>query len=261
MQTEKTQQKAKNQKEDWKIMFKFFKTFKPNWRLVVTGSVMILFISLLQLPGPFLSQYLIDKSLPTGSKTTVIWIGIAILALLLIRSLLTVLNQYVLAKFRESYLLEINLAYFQHVLAMPLSFFKSYDSNYLLTRILNDTNETEGVFADNMLALVSNLVTFSVGICALFYIHWKLALASVLMLPFFITSGRIVGNKVRSHAPVIQENAARIGQSMGRSLLGAFMIKTFARENYIEEKVIKLLKKKQKDSLKMSVLNSLNSNI
>lgn len=261
MQTEETQQKAKSRKEEWKIMFKFFKTFKPNWKLVVGGILMILLISLLQLPGPFLSQYLIDKSLPTGDRNTVILIGILILVLLSSRSLLTVLNHYVLAKFREGYLLEINSAYFKHILAMPLSFFKSYDSNYLLTRILNDTNETEGVFADNMLALVSNLVTFSVGICALFYIHWKLALASVLMLPFFITSGRIVGNKVRNHAAVIQENAARIGQSMGRSLLGAFMIKTFARENYIEEKVSKLLKKKEKDSMKMSVLNSLNSNI
>lgn len=261
MITNKNSVKRTRRKLDLDVLYKFFRIFKPNWKLVTVGGISLLVIALLQLPGPFLSQYLIDRSLPKKDELGVFIIGGVILGLLILKSLLSVVNRYIIAKFRESFLLELKLSFLRHVLALPIEFFKSNDVGYIMTRLSNDTEDTEGVFADNMLALFSNFVTFVVGIGALFYIHWQLALISMLMLPFYVVSGHVFGKKIRRQAPLIQENAALIGECIGDSLFGVFMIKTFTREEYIAKRLQTLLIKKKKDSLRMSILDSLNQNV
>jgi subfamily B ATP-binding cassette protein MsbA len=247
-------------KVDWKLIKEFFKWVNPRWGLVFLGGIIILFISLLQIPGPFLSQYLIDHVLPSANKELVLSIGGIVFGLLLLKSGISILNRYFLASFRERLLLTIKLNFFKHIISLPISYFKSIDAGYLLARLSNDTEETQGVFADNILAVLSNCITFIVGLGALFYIHWKLALISVLVLPFYFLCGAIFGQYIRNHSSLVQENAAQIGRLIGESFLGIFVIKIFAKERFTTGKLSKLLEKKKRDSLKMSILNSLNEN-
>lgn len=258
MSIKKNAEESQKGRVEWEVLKKFFLLFKPDWKLVTCGGGLILAISLLQLPGPFLSQYLIDHSLPGKDEWGVILISSIIFGLLISKSILSTVNRYILAKFRENFLMNIKLSFFHHIISLPISFFKQNDATYTLTRLNNDTTETEGVFADNMLALVSNLVTFAVGISALYYIHWRLALISSFMLPFYVIAGYIFGKKIQRQAPIIQENAAQCGWHIGDSLLGIFMIKTMAREDYVEEKLGGILTKQKKDNLKMSIFLSLN---
>jgi len=253
--------KEKGWKVDWITLSKFFRVFRPNWKLVVGGGITVLLISLLQLPGPFLSQYLIDHSLPEKDKLDVFLIGGIIFGLLGLKGLFSVVNRYILAKFRECYLIEIKLSFFSHIVALPIEYFKNNDVGYIMVRVINDAEETEGVFADNIVALFSNTVTFIVGIGALFYIHWQLALISIMLLPFYFISGRLFGKKIRTLAPLIQENAALIGKCIGDSLFGVFMVKSFTREEYISKRLENLLIEKKKYGIRMAILNSFNSNV
>lgn len=249
----------KNMKFDLELVKSFFKVFKPKWSLVLVGGVGIVLVSLLQIPGPFLSQYMIDHALPQKNKYLVFIVVSIILALLILNVIVFIFNRYILAKFREKLLLNMRLSFFNHILSLPISFFKTYDSGYILSRLTNDTGETQGVFADNLLTIASNILTFIIGVSALFYIHWKLALISIIVLPFYIFGSNLTGFKIRKHSPVIQENAAQIGRLLGESFLGVFVIKIFAKEKEISSKFKKILEKNLRDNIKISILNSVNS--
>lgn len=249
----------KNMKFDLELVKSFFKVFKPKWSLVLVGGGGILLVSLLQIPGPFLSQYMIDHALPQKNKYLVFIVASIILALLILNVIVFIFNRYILAKFREKLLLNMRLSFFNHILSLPVSFFKTYDSGYILSRLTNDTSATQGVFADNLLTIASNILTFVIGVSALFYIHWKLALISIIVLPFYIFGSNLTGFKIRKHSPVIQENAAQIGRLLGESFLGVFVIKIFAKEKEIISKFEKILEKNLRDNIKMSILNSVNS--
>ncbi len=244
---------------DWQLLKRFFKYFRPKWSIVAFCAILVIIISLLQVPGPFLTQFLIDSVLPKKEKSLVFLISLAILVLLVLKSLITILNRYLLSRFRENLLIEIKGALFQHILSQPISFFKNHDVGYTITRIMSDTQETQGVFADNLLTILSNLLTFIVGISALFYIHWKLALISLLVLPVYILGGKKSGNKIRDYSPVIQENAAKVGNFLGETFMGAFVIKIFSSESKMSFRFRNILEKIKRDKIKMSVLTSLNS--
>ncbi|MEM2919082.1 MAG: ABC transporter ATP-binding protein [Candidatus Altiarchaeota archaeon] len=245
--------------KDRSLIKLFFKIFKPKWSLVLIGGLGTLFISLMQIPGPFLSQYIIDHAIPKKSAHLIFIISFILLGLIFIKSTISLLNNYILEIFKEKLLLNLRLSMINHILSLPLSFFKEKDPGYILSRITNDTYETQGIFADNLLTIISNILTFLIGIFALFYIHWKLALISIILLPIYVFSGNVTGYKIRRHSAVIQENASILGKLLGEVLLGIFTIKIFAKEEESIHNLKKLLEKNYRDNIKMSIIRSINS--
>ncbi|NOZ12455.1 MAG: ABC transporter ATP-binding protein [Acidobacteria bacterium] len=249
---------SKRKRIDWRLIRRFFATFRPYWKYAYWGAAGVLFASLLQIPGPFLTEYLVDSVLPQKSKNLVLIVSAGILFLLVLKSVTNIINKYVMTKYREDMMMKLRLGLFEHTLNQPVSFFKANDTGYLLSRISNDVYQTQGVFADSLLSALSSLLTFMFGVAALFYIHWKMALVSLAVLPVYLLVGDAFGLKVRIHSRKIQENAAQIGELIGESLLGAFAIKIFSSEPDVHRRAVKLFEKAKKDNIWMAVLNSLN---
>ena len=86
------------------------------------------------------------------------------------------------------------------------------------------------LFTEQFVGLLQNGIVLLIGLGAVFYIHWKLALLSILIVPFYVATNLAYGNRLRVMNRLLQERQAREAQALHETLHGILVIKSFVRE-------------------------------
>lgn len=207
---------------------------------------------LLRLPLPLLTMYVIDNVLLKNSPESLKILGFVcsgLIVVLLLQGLFNFLQTYLLTVFKERVILDIKLKMFQHLESLPFSFFHSRQTGYLMSRI-EDVSSAEGLLADTVLSFLRDSFTFLVGLILIFVINWKLALASITVLPFFIISLTSFSQKLRELSKESREKQAIISQNLQESLTGIYLVKSFVREKYEAQKILQVLREAMKINIK-----------
>lgn len=214
---------------------------------------------LLQLPLPLVTRHIIDHILPNKDIINLSWIVLGLIGFMLIKGISELLNGYFLTLFREKVLFDIQLKLFQHIQRLSLSFFKNSKTGYLSSRINNDVSSLQGLLAGTLLSFLKNSMTFIVGATVIFIFHWKLALISLFVLPFFICSIRIFSGKIRKKAGEFQEKFALVWEVLQETLSAIFVVKSFQLEKYEANRLIRRLKERIKTTIELNLITSLSS--
>ena len=207
-----------------------FSVLKPHKkRLFVT--LVFLFISvLLNLPIPLISKYLIDTIIPDGRKDLldIYCVGVFVVFLLLIGNNLYL--NYNIARIRELILSKVRILLFNKIHNLPSMHFKNTGSGYMLSRINNDPDVAFGFITEGLIQLVRNMLTFIFGLMLLFYLHWKMALLSLTIIPIYIYSTIYFNPKIREQTESIQEKFAQLANFTNESFSLSELIKSFSGE-------------------------------
>jgi len=216
--------------EAFQLLRRFLPFLRP-WRKYGILAGIFLFISvLLQLPLPLITRHVIDHVFPARDVQLLNWLVLGFACLLLLGYVLSLLSSFFLAKFRQNVLLRVTMRLFQHVEHLGLAFHNDTKSGYLMSRIGNDPQQLNGLMAESLLGFVRNVVTFLAGVGILLYLHWRLALVAMLVLPSFIFVLRFFSCRVRAQSAEVQERLGQIFDVMGESLAGISAIKSFCAE-------------------------------
>ncbi|WP_313133863.1 ABC transporter ATP-binding protein [Anaerocolumna sp.] len=135
---------------------------------------------------------------------------------------------------------------------MSLRYFNKSRTGDLTGRVVNDAMEAEVLIAHVLPDFVVNILTFAgVGIL-LFTINVKLALVSIIMIPFLVAITLWQSKKI---APVWKENSKVRGELSGTvqdNLSGIKEIQIFNRQDYERERIARLSLRHTKAYLRAS---------
>jgi len=227
----------------------FIRFFKPHAKLIIISGICILIGVFLKLPFPLVTRYIIDKILPEQNHAILNWIILGLFCFLIVQVVFEVLTSYLSSLFREKVINDFQLNFFEHLLKIELSFFNNYKSGYLLSRIESDISRIRTLLADNFIFFVKDCLIFITGLIFILSFHWKLALLSILVLPFFIISLKIFSKKMRGIAGDEQEKRANVTASIQESISAPLEIKAFQLEAREKDR----LSKKQYERLTVTV--------
>ena len=212
------------------LVRRFWPFLRP-WRGYGVLAVVLLLITVLfQLPMPLITRYVIDDVFPNRDARLLNWIVLGFGALMFFRVASGLLSNYCLTIFRQNVLLRIQVRLFAHVERLSLAFHNNAKVGYLMTRIGSDPQNLRGLMAETFFNLMRNLITFIAGMAILFYLHWRLALVALCVLPVFVFTVKYFSGKVRRRAGEVQENIGRVFDIMGESLYGIHAIKSLGAE-------------------------------
>jgi subfamily B ATP-binding cassette protein MsbA len=224
-------------REAFHLVGRFIPYLKPYRKYGVIAGAAMLATVLLQLPVPLITRYVIDNVFPRGDVSLLNWIVIGFAALIVFRSFSSLLSSYFLTVFRQRVVLQIQSRLFEHVERLGLDFHNRMKTGYLMSRIGNDPQNLEGLLAETFFSFVRNVLTFLFGVIILFYLHWKLALVAVAVLPAFVYWVHYFSDRVRAKSGEVQERLGKVFDLMGESLSGIPVIKSFCAEESQAEKV------------------------
>jgi len=156
-----------------KIFLPYLKHYK-NWAL--WGSICLVLNVVLFIPVPLANSYLIDNILPEKNIKMLIIIGTIILFLIIVRALLSFLQNYFFTKLNERVISDIQMDIFNKIQHRSIKFIQKHKTGYLMSRILNDPEKLKSLLIETIVTGAKDIFIFLLGVSIIFFINWKLAL-------------------------------------------------------------------------------------
>ena len=209
-----------------------------HWRKAVLGVFLILCTTLLGLPAPLITRYLIDQVI-LAQRSDLILSVVMLLAAVTGSSLLAgALQNYYFAHFEQSVLLDIQQALLDRTLRLPKAFFDDKETGYLMSRLMSDVGGLRWFFSSTIVYLASNILQLIGGVVLLFYLEWRLALMVLVILPGLVLVVRYFSGKMRVLSHQSMERHAVLSQTMQETLSATALVKAFASEKRTVGKIM-----------------------
>jgi ATP-binding cassette subfamily B protein len=206
--------------------------FRPyRWNLLFVAAL-VAASSLVSLVNPFLIRGIIDVALPQRRTGLLAVLAAAMIVVAAANSSFGVSQTYVSTRVGQRVMHDLRTAVYTHLQRMSLAFFTRTRTGEVQSRIANDIGGMQATVTTTATTLVSNLTVVVASLIAMAALDWRLTIASLIMLPFFVWISRRVGTERRritrdrqkqlaALSSIVQESLSvsgiLLGHTMGRS--------------------------------------------
>ncbi len=121
---------------------------------------------------------------------------------------------------------------YSHITSLSFSYFTKVPTGVIIARIINDVNLVQGALTRAPSALVQGVCTMVVLTVYIFYLNWKLALFSVVVLPFAGFAFSRFSRRFRKASIQMQEQIGGLTMHLHETISGVRIVKAFGMEAY-----------------------------
>jgi len=205
--------------------------FKP-YRKRLSGLLTLIFLSAgLGVISPFLLREIINTAYPQHDTALLVELVAGMVALSVITSVIGVAQTWISNQVGQRVMHDLRAAVYAHLQRMSLAFFTRTRTGEVQSRIANDIGGIDSVVTSTATSIVQNVTTVVATIVAMFLLDWRLAVFSLILLPFFVWLTRRVGEERRRIQSVRQSRLADMSTLVEESLSvsGILLGKTMGR--------------------------------
>jgi len=228
-----------------KKIFETLKYFeKKNPKEIIIGGFSLIILSLLALPQPLITRYLIDHVLLKGENLEKLAIMIGLfLGVAILKNIFKYLNQFYFGLLDEKILLEMEIKLFKKIQYSKSSSLNNWKKGYLISRIKDDVSSFSNIFFPSLMKAVKQILTLIVGLTAVFFLNWKLAIVSIILYPLFVYLMFYYNKKIRK---VSSEYYEARSNKMGTLTEGVNLVGVFKNLSREAKNVIRYFKSSRK---------------
>src|SRR5688572_17838263 len=212
--------------------------FRPYRRRLATVLVLILVSSAIGAVSPFLVREIIDVALPERDTSLLnLYVG-GLIAIAILTGVLGVLQTWLSNMVGQRVMHDLRAAVYRHLQRLSLAFFTRTRTGEIQSRISNDIGGVQTVVTSTATSIVSTVTTVLAATAAMFLLDWRLAVAALGLLPFFVWLTRRVGEERRRITAVRQDRLADMSSLVEESLSvsGILLGKTMGRAPELAER-------------------------
>ena len=213
---------------DTRRILALFKAYRVRLTSVL---VLIVFGAGLSMLQPFLLRDVLDKGIGQHDTTLLTWLTIAMIAIAIVTSALSVFQTYHSNIVGQKVMHDLRAAVYKRLQRMSLAFFTRTRTGEVQSRISNDIGGLDSVVTTTATTIAQNATTVIAAIVAMCLLDWRLAAISLVFVPLFVWLTRRVG-KVRRRITMVQQRrladlSALVAESL--SVSGIMLGKTMGR--------------------------------
>ena len=121
---------------------------------------------------------------------------------------------------------------YSHIQTLSFSYFTRTPTGVIISRIINDVNLVQGALTRAPSSLVQGVLTMVVLTGYIFYLNWKLAAFSVIVLPFAGLAFSRFSRRFRKTSTQMQEQIGDLTMHLHETIAGIRIVKAFGMEEY-----------------------------
>lgn len=187
---------------------------------------------------PILSQKVFDEGILKRNVDSIILFTVVLITIYLIRGILNYISDFVLAKTSSKVIADIKTEIVYKTLNMPMSFFDSKSTAYILSRI-NEANSLSSIFTPTVFSFFSASISM---IGALIYIFSKSILIFIICI-LFTPLVYIISNSslsvINKYSKEMFETNARTNNKIHSTFEGIVTLKQLNQENNVNKTISK----------------------
>lgn len=159
-------------------------------------------------------------------------VGTAVVGLALLQGALTFVSGRSAAKTAEGITRRLRNYLYDHIQRLSFTYHDNMQTGELLQRSTSDVDALRRLFAEQLNGIGNITLLFLVNFVALLMLNVRLALYSVVVIPFIIGVSLYFFKKVGEVYETYQEQEATLSNRLQENLSGVRVVKAFARQSY-----------------------------
>lgn len=225
-----------------KRYLQFVKPYK--WQ--ITGTILIGLLKFaIPLLIPLLSKYVVDdiiaSSKSVDEKTNqLFWvIGILLFVFVVLRPPIEYYRQYFAQWAGTKILYDIRNSLFTHIQKLSFKYYSNTRAGEVISRVINDVEQTKNFVITGLMNLWLDIATIFFSVAIMYTMDAKLTIVSLIMLPFYVFSIKYFFGRLRGYTRIRSQALADLQSHLHERVQGMPVIKSFAIEDYEQERFSK----------------------
>ncbi|MGC9195592.1 MAG: ABC transporter ATP-binding protein [Syntrophobacteraceae bacterium] len=208
----------------------------------------------LYLIKPVFNQLIVNKN-----KQMLDFLCIAVLAVYAVKGACLCGNAYLMNYVSQKIITVLREDVYKHIQHLPVPRLDKMDTGNLMSRISSDVGAVQSTLSSTVTGMVRESFTFVGCVGIMFYMDWRLATISMLIVPVAFFPIFKVGKMMRKISARTQQAMADLSVIMHETIIGNRIVKAFGMEAHEEERFRGENQKLLSFAMKSVLVNSVNS--
>jgi ATP-binding cassette subfamily B multidrug efflux pump len=243
---------TENKKTTLLRLFKYLLTYKKSIIIVITIMLTTVAISII---NPLIIERAIDIHIANRDYKRLLMLGCFALFINIIFTILVKLRMYMMAKISNDVLVTIRQELYTHIQKLSFNFFDNRPTGKILARIIGDVNSLKDVLSNSVTTFIPDLVTITAVVTIMTIKNWRLALASLISLPFMTLGLWYIETHSHLKWQIHRKKGSNLNAFIHEDLSGMKIIQSLKAEDETVEDFDILLKEHRNSFINAVVLN------
>jgi ATP-binding cassette subfamily B protein len=182
------------------------------------------------LAPPLLSKYAIDEGIRRHDLAALWWIVAIFLVAGLLNWGMSYAQTYLTGWVGERILADLRNNLFRHLQQLSLGFFERNRAGVIISRLTNDVEAIDQLVTDGVTSLVQNTLTLLGTAILLFVLDWRLALATLAVIPLMSVGTAIFRVRSARAYRAVRERLGLVTATLAEDIAGMRVVQAFTRE-------------------------------
>ena len=197
--------------------------FAYKWQIILVLLIMGYGV-VISLVNPLIMEEAIDGHIAVGDLKGLYKLLLIALVLNIALVFMIKLRMYVMAKICNNILLTIRQELYTHIQKLDFQFFDSRPTGKILSRIIGDINSLKDVLSNCVTTLIPDGLTVIAVVVIMVWKNPKLALASMLTIPFMAVAMVWIELKAHPRWQIFRKKSANLNAFIHEDMAGIRII-------------------------------------
>ncbi|HRF70504.1 MAG TPA: ABC transporter ATP-binding protein, partial [Candidatus Pelethenecus sp.] len=218
---------------------RFMKYYKPYKKMFFLDMLAALFISLIGLLYPILTNLILKRFIPNKEIKLIILLGVALLGCYLVRMLLRFFVQYYGHVMGVKMQADMRKELFMKLQKLPFSYYDEHETGKIMSRMTNDLMDVSELAHHGPENIFICGVTVLLSFVYLMTLNWLLTLIVFAVVPLLVIISLVMRKRMNRAFMETRKSVAEINGALESSITGIRVTKAF---NNAEEELNKFEK-------------------
>ena len=205
---------------------------KQHWLLAAGAFIGLFIATATRLVIPRMTQSIIDDGIAGGSMQIVIRGALLMVGLAVAGSIFTFLQGVLSARTAQGVAFDLRNQLYAKIQSLSFSYHDRAQTGQLLTRATSDVEMVHQFIGVGFIMFVNAILMMVGSIVLLFVTDWQLAFIVVVLVPLTFGVFGLFASRARPVFMKIQQRIGDLNTVLQENLVGASVVKAFAREPY-----------------------------
>jgi ABC-type multidrug transport system fused ATPase/permease subunit len=214
-----------------RALYLLARPYKGRTALAITS---LLGATAVALAPPYLVGRAVDE-VRRGDTHLLAWIVVAFLAAGVLGVAFTYGQTYFTGWTGERMLADLRRNLFRHLQRLSLGFYERNRAGVIISRLTNDVEALDQLVTDGVTSLVQNTLTLLGTAVLLFFLDWRLALATLTMMPLMTVATAWFRKRSGRAYRRVRETLGAVTATLAEDIAGMRVLQSFTRERAASE--------------------------
>ena len=206
---------------------------------------------------PLLAKYAVDDAIGKNDLGKLWWIVGAFVLAGLLNWAMSYVQTYLTGWVGERILADLRIRLFRHLQSLSLGFYERTRAGVIISRLTNDVEAIDQLVTDGVTSLVQNSLTLLGTAILLFILDWRLALATLAVIPLMSIATVIFRVRSTRAYRAVRERLGLVTATLAEDIAGMRVVQSFTREQPAYDNFRAVARRYRQSNMQTVVLNGI----